>query len=152
MSRQNQEARKKAGLKVKKLAGEPKKNLSSYMLFCAAQREAPLAATRSLRAALHRVGASPLQGAVIFPLILPPIILSFFAAVHDLCLAEPAMAREGALWFTDLVTPDTSSLLPIASNLTWLAQVEVGAGHLAGKDSVQDYLAKTGIKTARVKY
>lgn len=38
--KQNQEARKKAGLKVKKLAGEPKKNLSSYMLFCAAQREA----------------------------------------------------------------------------------------------------------------
>jgi uncharacterized protein YbaP (TraB family) len=30
--------------------------------------------------------------------------------------------------------------------------VAVGAGHLAGRDSVQDYLAKTGIKTARVKY
>lgn len=30
--------------------------------------------------------------------------------------------------------------------------VAVGAGHLAGKDSVQDYLAKGGIKAARVKY
>ncbi|GAA4002897.1 TraB/GumN family protein [Sphingomonas humi] len=30
--------------------------------------------------------------------------------------------------------------------------IAVGAGHLAGKDSVQDYLAKSGIKTARVNY
>lgn len=30
--------------------------------------------------------------------------------------------------------------------------VAVGAGHLAGKDSVQDYLAKGGIKAARIKY
>jgi uncharacterized protein YbaP (TraB family) len=30
--------------------------------------------------------------------------------------------------------------------------VAVGAGHLAGKDSVQDYLAKGGIKAARVNY
>jgi uncharacterized protein YbaP (TraB family) len=27
----------------------------------------------------------------------------------------------------------------------------VGAGHLAGKDSVQDYLAKKGLKAERVK-
>jgi uncharacterized protein YbaP (TraB family) len=30
--------------------------------------------------------------------------------------------------------------------------VAVGAGHLAGKNSVQDYLAKSGLKTARIKY
>lgn len=30
--------------------------------------------------------------------------------------------------------------------------VAVGAGHLAGKDSVQDYLAKAGIKSSRVAY
>ena len=29
--------------------------------------------------------------------------------------------------------------------------VAVGAGHLGGKDSVQDYLAKKGLKTERVK-
>ena len=38
------------------------------------------------------------------------------------------MATEGALWFSDLVAVDQTQLLPILSNLTWLWQVEIGAG------------------------
>jgi uncharacterized protein YbaP (TraB family) len=59
-------------------------------------------------------------------------------AMHELLLA--GRNRTWASWIQNrLKTPGTVFLA-------------VGAGHLAGKDSVQDYLAKTGIKTARVKY
>jgi uncharacterized protein YbaP (TraB family) len=61
-------------------------------------------------------------------------------------------------------SPALHEMLLARRNATWAKWIEnrlktpgtvfvaVGAGHLAGKDSVQDYLAKTGIKTARVKY
>jgi uncharacterized protein YbaP (TraB family) len=61
-------------------------------------------------------------------------------------------------------SPAMHQLLLTGRNKTWADWIEnrlktpgtvfvaVGAGHLAGKDSVQDYLAKDGIKSARVKY
>lgn len=61
-------------------------------------------------------------------------------------------------------SPALHELLLAKRNATWADWIEerlkspgtvfvaVGAGHLAGKDSVQEYLAKDGIKTARVKY
>jgi uncharacterized protein YbaP (TraB family) len=61
-------------------------------------------------------------------------------------------------------SPMLHQLLLTGRNKTWAEWIEnrlkspgtifvaVGAGHLAGKDSIQDYLAKDGIKTARVKY
>jgi uncharacterized protein YbaP (TraB family) len=61
-------------------------------------------------------------------------------------------------------SPALHEVLLAKRNATWADWIEnrlkspgtvfvaVGAGHLAGKDSVQDYLAKDGIKTARVKY
>jgi uncharacterized protein YbaP (TraB family) len=61
-------------------------------------------------------------------------------------------------------SPAMHQLMLTGRNATWAKWIEermktpgtvfvaVGAGHLAGKDSVQDYLAKAGIKTTRVKY
>ena len=61
-------------------------------------------------------------------------------------------------------SPAMYDLMLAGRNRTWAGWIEnrlkepgtvfvaVGAGHLAGKDSVQDYLAKGGIKTARVAY
>ena len=61
-------------------------------------------------------------------------------------------------------SPALHEVLLAKRNATWAKWIEnrlkapgtvfvaVGAGHLAGRDSVQDYLAKTGVKTARVKY
>lgn len=61
-------------------------------------------------------------------------------------------------------TPVTSRVLLTDRNQRWatwikgrMAQpgsvfVAVGAGHLAGKDSVQDYLKSTGVKVSRVDY
>ena len=61
-------------------------------------------------------------------------------------------------------SPAMHELMLTGRNRTWASWIEnrmktpgtvfvaVGAGHLAGKDSVQDYLAKSGIKSARVKY
>lgn len=61
-------------------------------------------------------------------------------------------------------SPAMHQLLLTGRNATWAKWITermktpgtvflaVGAGHLAGKDSVQDYLTKAGIKTERVKY
>ncbi len=61
-------------------------------------------------------------------------------------------------------SPMLYELLLAGRNRTWAewiqnrlkspgtVMVAVGAGHLAGKDSVQDYLAKEGIKTSRIAY
>lgn len=61
-------------------------------------------------------------------------------------------------------SPAMYELMLAGRNRTWAEWIEnrlkspgtvflaVGAGHLAGKDSVQDYLAKDGIKTTRVNY
>lgn len=57
-----------------------------------------------------------------------PTILSIFGAVHNISMAEPSMAVEGALWFPDLIAVDSTYLLPILSGLTWLWNVELGAG------------------------
>jgi hypothetical protein len=40
---------------------------------------------------------------VVFPFILPPMVLSVFGAVHNMCLSEPTMATGGTLWFPDLI-------------------------------------------------
>lgn len=61
-------------------------------------------------------------------------------------------------------TPETAKALLYDRNARWADWIEkrmetpgtvfmaVGAGHLAGKDSVQDYLAKKKIKSKRIKY
>nr|WP_314443382.1 TraB/GumN family protein [uncultured Sphingomonas sp.] len=61
-------------------------------------------------------------------------------------------------------SPAMHQLMLTGRNATWAKWVEnrlkspgtvfvaVGAGHLAGKDSVQDYLARTGIKSERINY
>lgn len=90
---------------------------------------------------------------------------------------ETLLARMTKLWnagdaegFAALInemqgqSPALHEVLLAKRNATWANWIEnrlkapgtvfvaVGAGHLAGKDSVQDYLAKGGIKTARVAY
>jgi membrane protein insertase Oxa1/YidC/SpoIIIJ len=63
-----------------------------------------------------------------FPLLLPPMILSVFAAVHNILLIEPATSLEGMLWFPDLAKPDNTAMLAIATNTTWLVLMESSAG------------------------
>ena len=63
-----------------------------------------------------------------FPLLQPPMILSVFAAVHNILLIEPATSLEGMLWFPDLAKPDNTAMLAIATNTTWLVLMETSAG------------------------
>ncbi len=97
-----------------------------------------VAAASELVALLAARGASPWQGVLLFPFLLPPTILSVFGAVHNLALSEPKMATEGALWFPDLVARDKTQFLPIISAVTWLWQVEMGSGvHYAAWPSLR---------------
>ena len=106
------------------------------------------AAARQLRTLLHAKGASPWAQTLFFPLLMPPAILTFFHSIHDLTLSEPSMAREGALWFPDLVACDKSQLLPILSNLSFLWQVEMGAGaHYASYASLRLAVRVTAVAT-----
>ena len=53
-------------------------------------------------------------------------------------MAEKEMATEGTLWFVDLVDRDKTMLLPIISALTWLTQIELGAGvHYAARPTLR---------------
>jgi len=81
-----------------------------------------------LLALLRAHQCSPLRQCFSFPLVLPATILSVFGAMHNLVLTEASMAVEGLLWFPDLVATDPTRLLPILSALTWLLNVEMGAG------------------------
>ena len=85
-------------------------------------------ASRALLAALDAARCSPFSQCMSFPLFLPAAILSVFGAMHNLTLLEPGLRTGGALWFPDLASPDATHLLPILSAVTWLANVELGAG------------------------
>lgn len=72
---------------------------------------------------------SPISTMVV-PLVFPPLFLSFFGAIHNLCLAHAGMASGGALWFSNLMVADSSFVLPVLSGLSWLALMEVGGSQL----------------------
>jgi YidC/Oxa1 family membrane protein insertase len=95
-------------------------------------REQQLEAAHALRALFVASGCSPWAQTVVFPLLLPPAILAIFKAVHNLAMGEPGMATGGNLWFIDLVAQDSTHILPIVSALTWLWNVEMGAGVFYG--------------------
>lgn len=64
------------------------------------------------------------------PIVFPLAFLSYFGAIHNLCLTNPSMSTEGMLWFQDLMVADTTFVLPVMSSLTWLWTVELGGGTL----------------------
>ncbi len=70
----------------------------------------------------------------IIPIAFPPVILSVFGAIHNMCLANPEFAHGGTLWFTNLMDTDHSQVLYVLSSLTWLWNVEIAAGSLYLKD------------------
>lgn len=87
-----------------------------------------LANGRHLHRLLMTNGCNPWAQLLTLPLLLPPLVLSVFGAVHEMCMTEPAMEVEGALWFPDLIERDETQLLAIISALTWLLNIEMGAG------------------------
>lgn len=90
--------------------------------------ESQVHAARAVLSTFKASQCHPLKHILAFPVLLPPTILSIFGAIHNLSVSAPGMDREGTLWFPDLLAPDVSHLLPIASALTWLMNVEAGAG------------------------
>ncbi|KAJ1296547.1 hypothetical protein BS78_01G309800 [Paspalum vaginatum] len=64
---------------------------------------------------------TPLKGA----LIQGPIFMSFYFAVSNMVQKVPSLKGGGALWFTDLTTPDSLYILPVLTGLSFLATVEL---------------------------
>ncbi|CAL4923392.1 unnamed protein product [Urochloa decumbens] len=57
-------------------------------------------------------------------LIQGPIFMSFFFAISNMVEKVPSLKGGGALWFTDLTTPDSLYLFPVLTGLTAFATVE----------------------------
>ncbi|KAI3468612.1 hypothetical protein Pfo_025275 [Paulownia fortunei] len=66
---------------------------------------------------------TPLKGL----LISGPIFASFFFAVNNMAEKVPSFKEGGALWFTDLTTPDSMYIFPVLTALTFWITVECNA-------------------------
>ncbi|OAY73314.1 Mitochondrial inner membrane protein OXA1 [Ananas comosus] len=64
---------------------------------------------------------TPLKGVF----IQGPIFVSFFFAISNMVEKVPSFKGGGALWFTDLTTPDQLYIFPVLTSLTFLATVEL---------------------------
>uniref|UniRef100_J3N471 Membrane insertase YidC/Oxa/ALB C-terminal domain-containing protein n=2 Tax=Oryza brachyantha TaxID=4533 RepID=J3N471_ORYBR len=64
---------------------------------------------------------TPLKGM----LIQAPIFMSFFFAIRNMVDKVPSMKGGGALWFTDLTTPDALYIFPVLTGLIFWVSVEL---------------------------
>ncbi|KAL0789465.1 hypothetical protein Bca101_005711 [Brassica carinata] len=60
-------------------------------------------------------------------LIQGPLFICFFLAIRNMAEKVPSFQTGGALWFTDLTTPDSLYILPVITALTFLITVELNA-------------------------
>ncbi|CAN7125758.1 unnamed protein product [Brassica rapa subsp. narinosa] len=60
-------------------------------------------------------------------LIQGPLFICFFLAIRNMAEKVPSFQTGGALWFTDLTTPDSLYILPVLTALTFLITVECNA-------------------------
>lgn len=107
---------------------QPEVDRIHQAMLTAHSETAAVKAANELKALYRTNQCSPWKQFLAVPVVLPPLILSIFGAIHNLCLVEPTMATEGLWWFPDLISVDSTNLLPILSALTWLWNVELGAG------------------------
>ncbi|CAH8382831.1 unnamed protein product [Eruca vesicaria subsp. sativa] len=56
-----------------------------------------------------------------------PLFICFFLAIRNMAEKVPSFQTGGALWFTDLTTPDSLYILPVLTALTFLITVECNA-------------------------
>jgi YidC/Oxa1 family membrane protein insertase len=56
-----------------------------------------------------------------------PLFICFFLAIRNMAEKVPSFQTGGALWFTDLTTPDSLYILPVITGLTFLITVECNA-------------------------
>ncbi|KAL9228996.1 hypothetical protein vseg_004515 [Gypsophila vaccaria] len=78
---------------------------------------------REMKALFARYGVgplTPLRGL----LIQGPIFISFFLAIRNMVEKVPSFKTGGALWFTDLTTPDSLCVFPLLASLSFLITVE----------------------------
>ncbi|XP_021748335.1 mitochondrial inner membrane protein OXA1-like [Chenopodium quinoa] len=78
---------------------------------------------KEMNALLKQYGASPLTPLKGL-LIQGPIFISFFLAISNMVEKVPSMKSGGALWFTDLTTPDNLFIFPVLASLSFLVLVE----------------------------
>ncbi|XP_066387548.1 mitochondrial inner membrane protein OXA1-like [Miscanthus floridulus] len=77
-----------------------------------------------MKALFKKHGVSPLTPMKGL-LIQGPMFMSFYFAISNMVEKVPSFKGGGALWFTDLTTPDSLYLLPVLTGLTFLATVEL---------------------------
>jgi len=119
-------------LKMKVLKADIE-SLNQVMTDPSTATEDKVVASNKLLGMLKDKKCHPLNNWII-PVLFPPVILSVFGAIHNMCLAEPEFATGGVLWFTNMMDIDHTMVLYVASSLTWLWNVEIAGGSLYLKD------------------
>lgn len=118
--------------------------LEAKMADATAPEAERMAAAGELGALWKEKRCSPWGSMVVFPLVLPPVILSIFGAIYNVTQSTPSMMSEGLWWFPDLTLADPTYLLPVLSAATWLLNVEAGAGVFYHSSARAQFLVRTG--------
>lgn len=82
--------------------------------------------SRQMKELFRRHGTSPFAPFA-GVLIQAPVFISFFFAIQEMAKGLPSFKTGGALWFTDLSTPDELYILPVVTALTFIINIELGA-------------------------
>ncbi|XP_019058673.1 PREDICTED: mitochondrial inner membrane protein OXA1-like [Tarenaya hassleriana] len=81
---------------------------------------------KQMKALMKEYGVSsftPMKGLFIL-LIQGPLFVCFFLAIRNMAEKVPSFQTGGALWFTDLTTPDSLYIFPVLTGLSFLIAVE----------------------------
>ncbi|XP_010551130.1 PREDICTED: mitochondrial inner membrane protein OXA1-like [Tarenaya hassleriana] len=81
---------------------------------------------KQMKALFKEYGVSPftpMKGL----LIQGPLFVFFFLAIRNMAEKVPSFQTGGALWFTDLTTPDSLYIFPVLTGLSFLITVECNA-------------------------
>ncbi|GBG75751.1 hypothetical protein CBR_g20997 [Chara braunii] len=81
---------------------------------------------REMKALFQKHKCSPFS-TMMSAFVQAPLFIGFFLAIRSMASELESFKHGGALWFTDLSTPDPFYILPILSSATFLVNVELGA-------------------------
>ncbi|XP_074273148.1 mitochondrial inner membrane protein OXA1-like [Silene latifolia] len=79
--------------------------------------------TKKMDALFARYGVSPFTPWKEL-LVQGPIFIGFYLAIANMVEKVPSLRTGGALWFTDLTTPDTLCIFPLLTSLSFLITAE----------------------------
>ena len=92
---------------------------------------------------------NPLR-ALSLPIIQLPVFMVIFLSLRDMGNKFPGFSTGGALWFTDLASPDPYLILPILNAASFWMMIEIGADGMQTPQQNQMKLIMRGLALCMV--